>query len=121
MLNKEANPSLGDSTALLAGISCFTALHDSSWILDSGASDHMTHDLHLFHSYTPVRGTNHVITIPDGRKVHVQCVDTVLLNNGVALQDIFYFPDFHYNLISNSKLCQDLSCKVLFTHSACFV
>lgn len=81
----------------------------------------MTHDLHLFHCYAPVSGTNHMITIPNGSKVHVKCIGTILLNNGVALHDVLYVPDFHFNLISISKLCKDLSCIVSFTPSACFV
>ena len=120
ILNKETNTSSDNNTALLAGISCCTTHSNKSWILDNGASDHMTHDLHLFHSYTTVRSTYHVITIPDGKKVNVECIGTVLLHNVVVLKEVLYVPDFHYNFISLSKLCQDLSCKVLFTSSACF-
>ena len=50
--------------------------------------------------YTPISAQDHVITIPDGRKVNVQCIGTVYLNNGVKLREVLYVPEFHFNLIS---------------------
>ena len=97
MLQKEATCSSDSATSLFAGISCLLAQHLNSWVLDSGASDHMTYDLTLFQSYTD---KDHVITLPDGRKVNVQCIGTVCLNYGFELKVVLYVPDFDFNLIS---------------------
>ena len=85
------------------------------------ATNHMTYDLILFQSYTSISDKDHVITLRDGRKVNVQSIGTVCLNNGVKLKDVLYVPEFHFNLISISKLRQDISCHVLFTSNGCFV
>lgn len=109
MLNKGAICSSDNATALFAGISYFVAHNGNSSILDSGASDYMTHDLSLFHYYIYVSFQDHIITIPDDRKVHVQFIGTICLNNGVELREVLYVLEFHFNMISISKLCQDLS------------
>ena len=64
---------------------------------------------------------DHIITIPDGRKVHVQCIGTVCLSNGITLREVLYVLEFHFNLVSVNKLCQNLSCHILFTSTGCFI
>ena len=59
-LLKPASPTLGTPIASLAqsgSLLCADSLSLSSpWIIDSGASDHMTNLSHLFISYTPCSG-----------------------------------------------------------------
>ena len=56
-------------TSYLASKSFYllTAQPKLSWIIDSGATDHITPHLHLFSSFTPVE-QECFITMPNGRK-----------------------------------------------------
>ncbi|KAK9666606.1 hypothetical protein RND81_14G197700 [Saponaria officinalis] len=74
-----------------------------SWIMNSGATDHMSSQKHLFRGLkslpTPV-----TICLPDGTtKTVVEC-GNVMLNSEVTLYDVLLVPDFKHNLISVSKL-----------------
>lgn len=59
------------STSFMVGISYYFAQKYSGWIIDSGASDHMCHDLTLFESYVSFSDKDNYITIPDGKRVFV--------------------------------------------------
>jgi len=56
------------SAAMLAGkIFCFLASKlDLKWIIDTGATDHITPNLHCFSFYTPL-GQDYFITMPNGK------------------------------------------------------
>ncbi|WVZ25700.1 hypothetical protein V8G54_004244 [Vigna mungo] len=74
----------------------------TTWILDSGATDHVVSSLTHFHSYASIRPIT--INLPNGitttatHKGNMKIFDTLCLN------DVLYIPDFSYNLISISKL-----------------
>lgn len=55
------------SSACLVG-KC-SLVQSSSWILDTGATDHMCSDPTLFDTNRRGYDKNHFITLPDGRKV----------------------------------------------------
>jgi len=91
-----------------------------SWIVDSGATDHITPHLHLFHSFSPMTKVCS-ITMPNGRQVAVKHVGTVMLHPNIILQGVLHVPDFHFNLLSASKLAKQLSCGVVFTANSCYL
>jgi hypothetical protein len=82
-------------------------LNKDSWLLDSGASVHITHNKLIFSSYTPL--DNHKI-VGIGLKpakgegtvklaFHMGSQSTTML-----LQRILYLPSFPYNLLCLGKL-----------------
>ncbi|XP_074305023.1 uncharacterized protein LOC141639955, partial [Silene latifolia] len=82
-LNKDS-PSPSEKYAMMAGITN----NSLPWILDSGASDHITPHLHLFKDYyKPMSPCE--ITIPNGNKVKVPALTTSLTlgkaHNGLYL------------------------------------
>ena len=85
-----------------------------SWIVDTGALDHMTYNSKLFthlHSLnTPVH-----ITLPDGSHKTVTHSGSVILSPHLTLSHVLYVPDFKFNLISVSKLLTDLHLIAFFT------
>ncbi|XP_074265396.1 uncharacterized protein LOC141587828 [Silene latifolia] len=99
------------STANFAGMisSCsdvFTASkhsYSTDWIIDTGASDHMTFDKHLLtdiHYFSkPIK-----VGLPDGSVKFVHMMGTVVLTDKISLFNVFYVPDFRQNLLSVSKL-----------------
>ncbi|XP_074296990.1 uncharacterized protein LOC141627659 [Silene latifolia] len=90
----------------------------STWLVDSGASDHMTYnidllsDIHIFAK--PVS-----VVLPDGSIKYVHKKGTVNLTHNIKLHNVFYLPDFRQNLLSISKLLDHNNLSVLFTSLGC--
>lgn len=100
-----------------------TALHvladDTTWIVDSGASDHMTGNKVLFSSLTVPKQTISV-TIADGSKSTVKGIGVVKISENITLNQVFYIPNLHFNLLSVRKLNKDLNCFTVFNANSCF-
>jgi len=109
-------------SAYLAGKSLclFTAKPEMSWIIDGGATDHITPHLHLFQSFVLVIRAC-FITMSNGKSVQVKNIGTVALNGSILLKDVLHVPDFHFNLLSAGKLAKTLSSNVVFTPTCCYL
>ncbi|XP_074346325.1 uncharacterized protein LOC141685098 [Apium graveolens] len=75
LLNKQHITDTSDSaaeptshTALLTGKTCLLSSSKLEWILDIGATDHITNTLDDFCTYTTVSNTDNTIMIPNGNK-----------------------------------------------------
>ena len=92
MLNNQTNQNNNThaNTSQLTSTYCFSSLKKHEWIVDSDASDHMCHLLSIFSSYKATSNKEHVITVPDGRKIGVKFIGTVNLHNGLVLYDVFF-------------------------------
>jgi transposase InsO family protein len=88
------------------------------WIIDSGASSHMTPHLSFFNSYTatdtilPVRSAS-------GSTHAVSHKGDITVTSSITLFNVSHVPTFQFNLISVQKLCQDLKCIVFFFPTFC--
>lgn len=74
----------------------------SPWIIDIGATDHIICSLTLFDSYVPLQ--NAFVHLPNGMKVQVTHIGTVILNSHIVLHNVLLVPTFTFNLLSASKL-----------------
>ena len=95
MLNKHGNNKAINTYANSSHLTCMfclTTLKDYEWIIDSGASDHMCHDLFKFFSYHLLKNQSHTITIPDGRSILVKYIGQIKLSNGIILNNVLYVP-----------------------------
>ncbi|KAG8485341.1 hypothetical protein CXB51_021417 [Gossypium anomalum] len=90
----------------------------TSWILDSGASDHMTGNLSLFHTYLPCNDHSR-IRIADGSYSPVAGMGTVTLTENFSLDKVLHVPNLSYNLLSISKLTKDEKVLVEFSALGC--
>ena len=72
------------------------------WILDSGASSHITCSLSVFTSFRNLH--NSFVTLPNKSRIPVLAIGTVVFATDFLLHDVFYIPSFHVNLISISAL-----------------
>ncbi|KAF8397472.1 hypothetical protein HHK36_016389 [Tetracentron sinense] len=112
------------STANLAGSSSFFFCSSAStsppttWIIDSGASDHMTPTLSSFTSPTPTPNAKPV-KLPTGDVTPITHVGSVNLSQDLALHNVLCVPNFHFNLLSISKLTQTLNCAAIFFPTFC--
>ncbi|GAA0138427.1 hypothetical protein LIER_00176 [Lithospermum erythrorhizon] len=107
--------SAGSSSAMAVGNPCCFNANSliNRWILDTGATYHITPHLSLFKTYNTL---SHVayITIPDGTQVAIEHVGTVHISNHLVLHNVLHVPQFKFNLLSIQKLCIDLSATVSF-------
>ncbi|TYK26874.1 Beta-galactosidase [Cucumis melo var. makuwa] len=83
------------------------------WILDSGATDHLTGSSEHFISYAPCAG-NKKIRIADGSLTPITGKGQIVPFDGFALQNVLHVPKLSYNLLSISKITRKLHCKVIF-------
>ncbi|OIT07736.1 hypothetical protein A4A49_62856, partial [Nicotiana attenuata] len=80
-----------------------------SWILDSGATNHMTYNkASLSNIKTLVYPF--LVSLPNGYKVKVTIVGDVILSPQFTLKRVLYVPSFKFNLISVHSLTVQLDC-----------
>lgn len=89
-------------------------------ILDSGASDHMCSQVNMFSSLNkqlhPIN-----VPLPNGQFISILYSSTVPILDGILLDKALYVPSFKFNLLSSSRLTQQLGCSVWFTLDTCFM
>jgi len=115
-LNNQKTTSSSDTVAdaLHSDSGIFNQNHTSNWILDSGASRHVTGKVNEFTSYTPYshsyKGT---IKTADGTPCPIRSVRTVQCTPSIILSSVLHVPSFPVNLISISSLIDQMDCRVL--------
>jgi len=116
------------STSLDLKHSVFSTSHISShipsnnlhsWIIDTGATDHMISTVSLFTSVTATISSR--VKLPNGNYAMVTHIGTVKLSEHLILHDVLCVPSFSFNLISASKLIQSLHCCLIFLANFCFI
>ena len=93
---------------------CLT--HTSSlgpWILDSGASDHISGNKDLFSSLTTTP-TLSTVTLANGSQTVAKGIGLAHPLPSLLLTSIFYTPECPFNLISISKITRTLNCSIIF-------
>lgn len=98
---------------------CLVNCHASrDWILDSGATDHITccHDI-----LTDLSSCDIDICLPNGEYTKVKLKGTIVLTSEITLYDVLLVPNFQFNLISVSKLTSSVPCTLQFLSHLCVV
>ncbi|KAK9734593.1 hypothetical protein RND81_04G150400 [Saponaria officinalis] len=110
-----------------AGINLFALTVDKTnvsdsvthWIIDTGAIDHMSPQLSLFHSLRTLPNPLKV-GLPDGRIIIVKQFGKITLTPNLVLKDVLYVPAFKHNLLSVSKLVDHMEISVHFDDKWCW-
>jgi hypothetical protein len=89
------------------------------WVIDSGASDHMTGISPLFSSYNPCSGKDKV-RIADGSLLLVLGKWSVSIIPSMTLAFVFHVPNLAANLLSIARITIELNCCVIFYSYYCF-
>ena len=87
------------------------------WIIDSGASNHMTGTMRNFNKERTIEGCP--VGLPNGEHVLANKEGDVVLDGGLKLKNVLYVPKLKCNLISVSQLTEEAECLVLFTNKFC--
>ncbi|RVW83690.1 Retrovirus-related Pol polyprotein from transposon TNT 1-94 [Vitis vinifera] len=94
---------------------CLT--HTSSlgpWILDSGASDHLSGNKDLFSSITTTSALP-TVTLANGSQTVAKGIGLALPLPSLPLTSVLYTPECPFNLISISKITRTLNCSITFS------
>ena len=82
------------------------------WVMDSEATNHMTHSSQKFSTYTPCP-SNRKMATTDG------LLTTDGYNPSLVLKNVLHVPKLSTSLVSIQKLTQDLCCNVIFHPTYC--
>ncbi|WVZ16874.1 hypothetical protein V8G54_009856 [Vigna mungo] len=92
---------------------------DNTWLLDSGATDHICISLKIFSFYQKITPIS--ITLPNGKILQAHYKGTVRFHSKFHLSNVLYIPDFSFNLISVSQLIANINCTLIFSPSGCIM
>ena len=90
----------------------------SSWIVDSGATNHMTQDSTIFETYKPV-SSNQKITVANGNSVSIAGQGDAKITTSLPLKNVLHVPKLSINLISFHQLTKDLNYRAIFSPHDC--
>nr|XP_025611968.1 uncharacterized protein LOC112705349 [Arachis hypogaea] len=113
-----ASPILAPSAGIFQILSTTNyKLKNHDWILDSGATAHVSSSLTLFQSYHHINPVT--IKMPNGSKIVATICGTVFFSTNLYLTNVLYVPTFSFNLISVSHATKSLLCVFSFDKNAC--
>jgi hypothetical protein len=87
------------------------------WMMDSGATHHITPYRSDFKDYTPIKGT---VRLGDKSQADQIGVGTAVFtspgNNKISLSNVLHVPDVHTHFLSMGMIC-DKNAKIVFDQS----
>ncbi|CAN1778901.1 Retrovirus-related Pol polyprotein from transposon RE1 [Linum perenne] len=92
---------------------------DNTWIVDTGASDHIAYSLFHFIESKPISDV--FVYLPNASKVSATHVGTVRLSPKLLLHNVLCVPSFAFNLISVSKLTGGQNISLIFRSESCVI
>ena len=92
------------------------------WILDSGASKHVTgnsKEFELYNSYPPTH--KETVQIADGTRQPIVGVGSVQCTPTIKLYSALHVPAFPVNLVSLSALVDQQDCRIILDREGCLI
>lgn len=111
-----SSPYPGNSHYGLAVSMPFNA-SDKLWIIDSGASDHMTNNTAWFVSLSHPHIKS--VKVANGLSTPVLGAGSVSLTPSLPLSSILHVPTLSHNLLSISQITKNLNCLDIFSPTFC--
>ena len=97
---------------------CLVSSSSSEWVIDSGATDHMTDNSSLYSTFQS-QSSPSTITLADGSYSCVLGSGTIIPTPSIPLTSVLSLPNFSFNLMSVSKLNRALKCYISFFPDFC--
>jgi hypothetical protein len=88
------------------------------WVIDSGASRHVTGLSHTFKTYIP-HAHSETVQIADGTSQRIHGVGSVECTPSIRLSSVLHVPSFPVNLLSVSSIIDQFKCIVIFDEQYC--
>ena len=102
-------------------VSCYFAnAGGCQWIIDTGASHHMTGDMSALTNVRRCRNEAK-INLPTGQTSTITHVGDVKLKNDLVLRNVLFVPSFKHNLLSVRNISQNGECKAVFHSKFCIL
>jgi hypothetical protein len=90
---------------------------DNLWIIDSGATDHMTFDSRQISHLRP--SSQKSISTANGSEASIVGEGSLSLTKNLNLDSVLVVPSLDHNLLSISQITASLSCVVIFWPNSC--
>jgi hypothetical protein len=74
----------------------------SSWIIDSGCTNHMTREKKMFTSYVKNKDSHDTIIFGDGNQGKVKRIGKIVITIEHSISNVFLVKSLGYNLLSIS-------------------
>ena len=97
---------------------CLVSSSSSEWVIDSGATYHMTGNSSLFSTFQSQPSPS-TVTLTDGSHSCVLGSGTIVPTPSIPLTSVLSLPNFSFNLMSVSKLTRTLKCYISFFPDFC--
>ncbi|GAB2281771.1 hypothetical protein Dimus_039493 [Dionaea muscipula] len=94
------------------------SISPETWIIDSGASGHMTGSLGMLSDFSP-NSSYPDVRVANGSYVSVRGMGHVTLSPTLTLSSVLYLPSLPFNLLSVSALIRTHRCNVVFSGDVC--
>ena len=89
-----------------------TPVSNSAWIIDSGATDHMTFNSR---QVSPLKSSSqNSVSTTNGTSIPIIGEGSLSLTNTLNLDSVLVVPSLNYNLLSVSQIITALFCVVIF-------
>ncbi|KAK9749708.1 hypothetical protein RND81_02G145100 [Saponaria officinalis] len=98
--------------------SAYQSTADVSWIMDTGASDHMTHNINCL-TDVHVLSRLVLVALPDGTVKMVHQAGTHCLTPSITLHNVLFVHEFRHNLLSVGRLVSDSHLVAIFDTHTC--
>ncbi|XP_070049496.1 uncharacterized protein [Nicotiana tomentosiformis] len=118
--NSEVNANAVAGTIVKYYVSCFSVFNSRTWIIDSGASEHMCFDSNAFISLTPLFVSLH-INLLDSSRITITHIGKIFILPNYVLERVLYVPTFRYNLLSVNRFCSQFLCINSFSSNQCLL
>ena len=90
------------------------------WIIDSGATYHITRSPYLLTN--PIKNISlPPVSLPSGEKASITSIGNIQLSDLLQLKDVLRVPSFQVDLLSVGKVTDGLHCSVTFFPSWCIL
>ncbi|GJW88262.1 ribonuclease H-like domain-containing protein, partial [Tanacetum coccineum] len=91
------------------------------WIIDSGASQHMTYTVINMFNIVDVSKLNMTVGHPNGTTALVTYVGSLKLTNKIVIHNVLMVPGYQVSLLSVHSLSKDNKFRVIFDEDTCVI
>ena len=94
------------------------AFNGDTWVIDTGATNHIAHSVHLLTEFTTI---SCVVELPNGETTMVTHIGSISFSATLTLSNVLCVPSLSFNLLSVSQLTKSCSCCLIFLSNFCFI